>query len=323
MTRNLCRWRRLRAAAGFLLPAWTAVLACCRPAVPDDTGGARLELEEHRSYDFPRDEPVLGIAASGGAPWVAWSRGAVAVFAAADQEPATFSTLPLGDLDAVALVSGDTLLEAVDARAPRLLRFDRRGHVRTERPLALPGTVRASVRHGDRWVIGVADSLEYRVYAVSWGAPPPVLLHRRARSTSAGEGDYQIAAAGGGVLLTDLGPPFATRRIGAPADSFAPGPAARELLRAERSARWISLPVVDLGTGYLQTLADLAGDGRVFVSYDRTGRPRSVRRVDAPVGVVGITPDRRLLVGSRGGRPSQIVLYRWRWTTDPSQGESR
>jgi hypothetical protein len=127
---------------------------------------------------------------------------------------------------------------------------------------------------------------------------------------------YRLAATPDGVLLTEAEPPFRTWRVrpegaGVP---FAPtGPGSPESTGVQR---WVSAPVLDLGDAMVQTLSDLGSDRRVLVLYDRHGREQRKTVLAVPMALVGITGDRRYLVGVRDLGRAEVVLYAWRFTSN-------
>ncbi len=71
--------------------------------------------------------------------------------------------------------------------------------------------------------------------------------------------------------------------------------------------KWWSVGVVEITSGYLQTVADLRSDWRMLIYYDHRGR--YVRRsfLEAPLGFVGSTARGELVAFADFGEPTVLV----------------
>ena len=80
--------------------------------------------------------------------------------------------------------------------------------------------------------------------------------------------------------------------------------------------RWLALPLLDLGGGYLQMLVDLGSDHRIFRILDRDGHRIKQRNLILPIGFFASDPSTHQLVGLRTTSVSDLVVYGWRWDTN-------
>jgi len=278
---------------------------------------ARLELVEHLVRAVPSGASLSGVSAPDSATFVAW--GGADVYVLAARQPTAATVLKASRPVAVRLTRGDRL-ETIEAGEQVVGTYGPDGKRLHARKLSLPIEITGAVAIGDVWMIGGADSSRYHVFSV---APDG---HRRPIQQWAGDASARIAPAmhlspaGRDLLVTDMDAPYSVRRVnsnGRILASFSPAKDALPALGTRGDAshdRWVSLPAVYFGDGYLQTLADLTSDLRVVIAYDRHGNQRSAAQVHAPIGFVGTTPDFRFLVASRGGAAPEFVLYRWRWS---------
>jgi hypothetical protein len=82
---------------------------------------------------------------------------------------------------------------------------------------------------------------------------------------------------------------------------------------AEGSSNWVSLPVVVLEGGFLQTLADLSRDRRVFVVYGPGGEVLSANSLDVPLSLLVSANSLPRIYGARRTNILEIVEYSYRW----------
>ncbi len=83
--------------------------------------------------------------------------------------------------------------------------------------------------------------------------------------------------------------------------------------------RWVALPALNLAGPYLQLIADLGSDRRLFRIIDATSRVLRQREVVMPLGFIFSDPRSRRLVGIRTASTSELVVYGWRWTRKPER----
>jgi hypothetical protein len=212
-------------------------------------------------------------------------------------------------------------VEVVDAAQQTIDTYSVAGKRISTRGFSVPVAISKAVPVGSTWAIGGADSVGYRVFAVDADGQVRTIYTRAAEPGTRLAPAVHLGSAGRDLLLTDLDAPYTVRRIaldGHTVASFSPSADAIPALQADGrpgQARWVSLPAVFFGEGFVQTIADLTSDRRLLVAYGPDGKQRSASLIDAPLGISGATPDLRYLIGVRGANAPEIVLYRWRWRT--------
>lgn len=279
-------------------------------------GGPRLRLTEQFSTTIPDSLDVSSIAASEDGRLLLWAPTRPVLTLLRDGVISSIGrgvvVVPAG----AAFVGrhGDTV-EVVDAVRSSLVAVSLADGNHVERPLVVPGTIYNAARSRIGWYVGSVDSQgTYAVYHLAAGGATPVF---RIPADSLGDGAVRgahLATEGDDVLVTQVHPPFASFRVGSDGKSslsFLPVGGMTEPVG--RPSRWFPLPIVPLGDGYLQVLADLAGDDRLLVTFDREGNVLRRANVSLPVGFVTSIPASRLLVGSRSIETREIVGYTWSW----------
>lgn len=299
--------------------------ALCLLAGVGDSPASTQTLEMELAWSVLIDDTlaVAGIARSESGRLLLWGPGPALLLVSPEGRRQELRPEGLRHPLAAAFVAGDTVIEVVDGDAQVLLRVTGAG--RTERREALGASFRVqSAAHGrPGWYLGGAD--ERRRYHLALRDPAGTIMPLH---VFAAAGSDITEAPGGfltpvdsGVIYAMLKPPFAVvtvSRAGV-AETFQaevpPQPDGRP-----RPGRWVSLPVLEVGDRLVRTFADLAGEERVLVVYDRSGRVLRASSVSAPLGFVWSSPSEPLLVGLRRSDLSEIVGYRWRWVPE-SPGE--
>lgn len=305
----------MRLTSSFVIVC-VASLGACRDLPAPAAAHRRLHLEEEFAISLPRAAPVIGVAGEHAGRLVAWSTDSAYLVSATD--PPVVLPVALAAAPAGAGMARNGTIELIDPGAGLLRRTEADGQG-SDTPLPVGVRVRDAVRtepHG--WVIGGVDARgRYRVQGLdgtAWWVISPDTLPGGTLPP------YRLSAAADGVLLTEAEPPFRTWRVGpdGPGTVFAPLSAGSP--ERQGVQRWVSAPVIDLGDGLVQTLADLASDRRVMILYDRGGREVRKTVLGVPMALVGITRDRRHLLAVRDVGSPEIVLYRWRWRSNHTQG---
>lgn len=83
---------------------------------------------------------------------------------------------------------------------------------------------------------------------------------------------------------------------------------------------WHGLPPLDLGKGYLQVLVDLASDRRLLRILDQSGNEIRSRELVGAIAFIASDPESASAVAVRVLDATELVVYRWRWTTSQSEG---
>jgi hypothetical protein len=294
------------------------VLACALAALPASAASqaAHLRLTESFSYPIPDTLQVRSITLHGPTDLLAWGPNQNIVLHLVGGEGRVLGAgrlqLPVG----AAFVDGG--YEVVDAQRRSIVSFDVDGAEREFRPIAVNGALVNAVRTPAAWFVGVNSSTEGYTLLRVLGDSVRVLA-RLPADPSAGAvlREAQLAPDGDGVLLTDVHAPFTTQRIsagGSVLGTLEPGlPAA-----ASAQAKWVPLPALSLGDGFVQVLADLTSDLRDLVVFDAEGRVLRRTRIEVPLAFVASVPAQHLLVGSRAIDRRELVGYRWEWEREGS-----
>jgi hypothetical protein len=299
--------------AGFAI----VLSACDEPRSAADQ--PRLHLEEEFAITLPDSSPLLGVAGEHAGNLVAWSQSGAFLLSATS--PPQRVRVTLSGVPAGGSFAGPGVVEILDPAGAQVRR--------TTGEAELPGK---ALRPG----LGLVDAV--RTDEFGWVVAG--LEHRGRLSIQALDGSswwvieadtlpggvlrpYRLGLARRSVLLTEAEPPFRTWRIGPDGPGVPFAPRGSGYPESAGIQRWVSAPVVDLGDALLQTLSDLGSDRRLLILYDRHGREQRKTVIAVPMAFVGVTRDRRHLIGVRDvGRP-EVVLYRWSWSTNLNKGRER
>ncbi|HVG44494.1 MAG TPA: hypothetical protein VM890_07185 [Longimicrobium sp.] len=297
-----------------------AVLACFVVALLPRSAAAQppahLRLTETFAHPLPDTLQIGSIAVGGPDELLAWAPNQDVVLRLVRGEQRALGVghlqLPVG----AAFVDGG--YEVVDAQRRGVVSFAADGSERGFRPIASTGALRNAVRTPAGWFVGVNSSAEGYVLLRLMGDSARVLARLSAdTAANAPLREAQLAPDGDGVLMTDVRAPFTTLRVatdGRVLGTLQPGlPAA-----GAAGAKWIPLPALALGDGFVQVFADLASDLRDLVVFDAEGRVLRRTRVEVPLAFVASVPSLRLLVGSRAIGARELVGYRWEWEREGS-----
>jgi hypothetical protein len=199
-------------------------------------------------------------------------------------------------------------LEVVAASPPVLYVVDAADSNPSRRELAVDGLILAARRTAAGWYLLTESAVSGAVTIGVHGLPG-----RGAVGTYAA-----ITPVEGGVWLTALTYPFEaqlfddawTRRM-----ALRPPEAVLDSMRVAAGhsdfGLWASLPLVRLENGYLQTIADMAEDRRLFVPYDESGQAAASMAVDVPLGLLLGTNG--FIYGARRTDRLEIVRYSYTW----------
>lgn len=131
-----------------------------------------------------------------------------------------------------------------------------------------------------------------------------------------------LSSVGGSVVVGTHRPPFQWVRLddqGRPTVTSAwRGPAAAA--GSEVEPNWHGLPPLDLGKGYLQVLVDLASDRRLLRILDQSGNEIRSRELIGAIAFIASDPWSASTVAVRVLEVTELVVYRWRWTTARFKG---
>lgn len=285
-----------------------------------------LEMEEASSIVLPDSIQVSGLTATGVGTYLIWSPGQRAVFHVERTRihalGSNFLVRPIG----AALVGRDSVVEVVDAGRKSIVQLSLSGRLLNERQLDLPVIMEEAARSGTGWFIGgwnAPGDLEVFFLDAS-GKPRRVHRIAREESGTGGRTAAHISAVDNDLTITLLRPPFRVVRVNSSGSVLQifqpqlPDPIQQEVQPLDRL--WMSLPVVGLRGGYLQTLSHLKSDRRLLIVYGADGAVLRHNAIEIPLGFISGVPNDSLLIASRVMGATEIVAYRWRWSnTTPMQ----
>ena len=282
--------------------------------------GGRLVLTEAAVIALDADLGLEGVGGAEGGGIVIWAREPNHVVRF---EPGLMSVrrwiLPAA-LVPIALWAGAEILEVV-TRDPPALHLVRTDDGRVERTTAfLDGVLLKAARGTEGWYLLFQSEEGKGVLRLSSGSYVDA-------SASAGE---LTVGPDGRLWVTATRYPFSAETLWAGAgtqQALRPREHLLDSLRASAGqpdfATWVSLPLVALDRGYLQSIADLASDRRLIVAYTASGHVLSEVVIDAPLGLLlGATEGPRVY-GVRRTNGLEIVEYHYRWgdaTSDLGDG---
>lgn len=315
-----------RSAVGAVLIASPSLEAQSEP----QTSLPLLTLEEVERWSLPDGLRPTFLVAGGSGRIVAGSSRAPTILVGGGSE---LRPLPLsGGVEPIAagLAPDCACIEVLDRSERRLVRIALDGTVLDGRRFEVPIELDAGARTSDGWILGgLLESGRYALYLVP---------HDRARGPkrirSPGISNWfraHVGSVGGSALVTSAAYPFEARIVDAAGGVTALSGTRRvvDSLSAawdeELEATWLSLPLVDVGEGYLQVLGDAASDRRILLLLDPSGTVLRVRVLDTALGFWTSLVSERLLYGARSLGDFELVVYRWRWSDRPNlhQGETR
>lgn len=316
------RWRR----PGTLAKAWLTTLVTGAYLTPlalraqASSQTSHLFLTETRVIDESDALSVQGTNVSTSGSLVAWSRNTDYLLlwrkGTGTQAPAKLGQAVLLRPVAAAFDT-DSTVEVVDAGRAEIFRISVSGHVLGQRRISAPNSIEVAARSALGWYVGGFDhDSAFRLYLETSQNSRHVVLpvsDSEVRSAS-----VVLSAYGKSVLVTSLHPPFRTFRISSHAPhvtTFTPlsalGRVPSDVLLP--ASAWISLPIVPLDKGFIQSLADLRSDRRIFILYDQYGNFVRRSELDVPLAFYCSLPARQLLIAARHSRTMDLVEYRWEW----------
>lgn len=308
-------WLRFAVGAAVL---GTGSGACGGSERPVDSS-SRIELSEVASAAVADSLPLVGIAAFDTARVVAWNRRGMFL----RESGGYWKPVPLENGETpIAIHPAEEGFEVVTGVSSRAYSWDGtpRGEARAFPPDLRP--VHAT-RASAGWVAAAFD-IEGGLRIGPFHPLPDQAWLRIAPDTMPGGRvpDVRLSPWSAGALVSEVEFPFRTWRIGPAGVVGAPLVPADTALGSSEGARWIAMPMIDLGSGFIQTFADLASDRRSIITYDREGNAIREARIQVPMGLVGTSGDGGSILAVRNVGRSEAVWYRWRWVVNkPSPGE--
>lgn len=305
-------------------------LAVLTPALPLRAQGndAPLSLTQIWSVTLPVDAPVLGAVVASESTLVFWGQSSVVL-----ATPLFRSRICPGEIDApvaAAVVerNGRTVIEVVNSDASIVV--DTVPELHSACPVA---------RHLSPWdsIIGAAhvqgqwlllEREAGRLLITVVGSNTGTAVREVSGPATIWSGVVHVRQARDGILVTQHDWPFAWSMLkedGSVSVSSGPfergvHPESAELLgplAAPALQGWLSLATLDMGEGFVQTLADPRGDGRLLVRYGESGNLLAVRRLDLPFGLLASHMTKPLLLALRTTDRQELVTYGWQRNIRP------
>lgn len=294
----------------------------CGPSVARDTvGDHELVIEQTSAVILPDSLQITGgVSVPEGT--ILWSRRQAILVVVSDAGSVRVRSLKGVHPIAVA-VSADTL-ELVDAARPAIVRlvsgretYDTIAFSRHIRPFS-------AVRRMGRWYLAATDTVSGTMVLVL------DVSHTRARVVcklpmSHGERRLEVpvhlSLIDETLVVAEARKPFRILRVLPGCGSaVSAGPAFSALAGLETNVDdWISLPLIALDTGSLQTFVNRTDDERLLVRYDDAGKQANTLTIKAAIGFVASDRRRRLLKAVRRSDVLELVTYRWSWITHNRQ----
>jgi len=219
---------------------------------------------------------------------------------------------------AAAFVSGDSIINILEASEPAIIRATVSGGCQRQPFQAGTAEVTSGIVSPERVTVALRrGAVTAEVLSVTFGSE----LHKLFEYSHSPKSPFDLNASfvtgnSTRTLLASMNWPF---------EWVALDSTGHVILRAQAVDRtgdqssdtllvaWVGLPVVQLDSGFLQTIADPRSDRRILVRYDSEGRVRSRAEITMAFGVLSARPEQRLLLALRRSDRTELVLYRWDW----------
>lgn len=215
---------------------------------------------------------------------------------------------------------GDSLIEVLDGDSASLLVVRRDGTVVSRQTARAPFQVDQGLRVSDRWLVTGRDASGE--LSLAWLDPTgdDSAVYHLPLPDSASP-DVHVSPAGASVLVGLAAGPYSVWEVhpgSAPVDAgFAPPELPRGAGEADAEPLWVAVSLIPVGDRYIRTFADVRSDRRVFVLYDSDRKIIRQTAVNSPMAFIGQFSEYPVLVAVRNITVPELLLYRWRWETDP------
>ena len=271
----------------------------------------RLVLNEVSSHPLPEQFNLVGLSSSEDDQIVIWGREPNVVLRFNKTFVSDGEWLLPANVPPLSVWADVDRIEVVTSNPPAIHVFRDGETSGGSQPIAIDGAVREAARGREGWY-------------VLWESPRTGALTVR----FPGEGESRVAPPYGGltvddrerVWLTEIRSPFSIYDLTDDDEASAvmqPETRTLESLLAESGAKdasnWASVPVVVVEGGFIQTLADLASDRRIFIVYGPDGQPLSATPLGVPLGFVDSTKSPPRIYGARRTNILEIVEYAYGW----------
>lgn len=283
------------------------ILASC---VNDQNESTRsLVLERSFTREIPDTFAVSAVGATAEGEVFVWSTERSTGLLEGENGWASFelgTASPVG-LTVHARTPEEISLTVLDGSSRRLIEVHD-GEVRGSRFVNGEGAIMRGVASHEAWF--GTQRVEDRVEVVKIPpVGPPTTLFRLDRP---GSTELHLHSWNGGdLLVTEVRSPFRTFGINSTGDTLVVFDA--PLDPAPDSDGYAALPMLPVGEGFLQVLADLRSTRRILVTYDRDGALLRRTDIEGRIGLTHAMSGRPILLGLQDMGRQELVAFRWRW----------
>ncbi|HEX2091528.1 MAG TPA: hypothetical protein VHG28_03960 [Longimicrobiaceae bacterium] len=274
-----------------------------------------LHLEAIYTRSLPDSFAVTGVSASSSGAVAYWAADQPYIIVDTDTQRHVIEAKQVGLPVAVAVLGGDSIVEVVDGRTPRIIRLSMTGQVLGERSVDLPFSIEHGARANGVWIVVGKDSANIKVMSIADGGEVKAIDSPSPLTSAWSRSSAYITGWQAGYSVSLIGSPFDAYAIdsdGSRTPVHFVQPLLPESDTSSYQPLWISMPIVRLETGFLRTFADLRSDTRILVLYDDHGNISRQTLIRSPLGFVASLPERRLLIAIRKSDQLEVVGYRWR-----------
>lgn len=334
LTANIRLWRHQRVDRAKTRYAFTssgprpvcgAIILCFCITVASSIASAqgdrfpRLALEESRTIQLPPAFRVGGGAVAESGAVLYWNDAGRGVVVDRGSSIEILCGEFLSPPVAAAFVSGDSAIEivyGVERAIFRATSYQSCDRVQNARSLS---EILNAARWPGGWVLGGIDSTGLPTVTAldSLGGVQWLMHADTSRTDPANPRFGHMSPWSGGIILASIAWPFRWRVVPGEPLNHPSAPYSDTIrglgLEVDEFTEWAGLPVVELDSGYIQTLADMRSDQRILVLFDHAGTPVRHRVLDVPLGIVASNPTAHLLLVLRRTDRLELVVYLWSW----------
>lgn len=291
------------------LPAH-AQSAAVAPATPG------YEFTEIATVDVPESLKLSGLSvhASG---ILGWSQSGGQLLTYNDAQAAVLNCVCLRSPLAASPIS-DSTIAVFDADPPSVVVVTLSGRFKHRRHVVLPFDPMAALLVDEQLFVAGATEEGSQVLRLGPDGRSSDIYLFEGIGDGARAPTVWLSRSQDGVLASRREEPFETIRIGL-GDSVSIGWKYAQALPGRsgtasdtpQAGKWVAMPTIDLGSGYLQTISDIQSDRRLLVRYSDDGTVVATRMLHAPFAFsAGLVTTRRV-VGMRAAEGAEIVIYEW------------
>ena len=265
--------------------------SCDKAPVNEAKGSARIQLTELSALSLPPAFGLRGAGLTADGTLLYWSDTSAHVAYSDGRANLRLCGRVLRRVVAAAFVAADSVVELIDAAEPSIIRAGP-SNTCARSPIRPHGSeVIAAVFSPDGWTVtlrrGLVTADVMRV-VFGTGATKLYEFSHHPRSPFDLEAAY-VTAASTGTLRSSMNWPFEWAALDTAGNATLSGQGVErtvEGLADTTLVDWVGLPVVQLDSGFLQTLADPRSDHRWLLLYDRDGRVVSRTALQVAFGIL-------------------------------------